>query len=514
MHSHMDVGFSSFSSILLPFLLFFFVLLKLWKISKTSNTTSNLPPGPWKLPIIGNMHQLLSSLPHHRLRDLAKKYGPLMHLQLGEISTIVVSSPEMAKEVMKTHDVIFASRPQDPETSIMTYGCSDIAFAPLGGYWRQLRKICISEVLSLKRVQSFRSIREEEVSNLINSISSKAGSVINLTDQIYSLMYGITSRAAFGSKRKDQQIFISAIKEGIELISGFNIANQFPSVKWLQHMTGIRGQVERVHQDADRVIENIINEHKKRKETLKLEKGEEVENLVDVLLKIQEHGGLEFSFTNDNIKAVIHDVFSAGSETSATTVDWAMSEMMKNPKVMKKAQAEVREVFNRLGKVDETGIDEMKFLKLAVKETLRLHPSAPLLIPRECGKSCEINGFNIPVKAKVLVNIWAIGRDPKYWVEPESFIPERFLDCSLDFLGNNFQYIPFGAGRRICPGTSFGLANVELPLAMLLYHFDWKLPNEMRNEDLDMSEAFGIAVKRRDELLLIPTPYLPSLVVE
>ncbi|KAH7546900.1 hypothetical protein FEM48_Zijuj01G0249800 [Ziziphus jujuba var. spinosa] len=142
--------------------------------------------------------------------------------------------------------------------------------------------------------------------------------------------------------------------------------------------------------------------------------------------------------------------------------------------------------------VDEGSINEMRYLKCVTKEVLRLHPPAPLLLPRESRERCEINGYEIPVKARVIVNAWAIGRDPKYWAEPESFYPERFIDSSVNFTGANFEYIPFGAGRRICPGMAFGVTNVELPLLYLLYHFDWKLPNGMKHEDLDMTERFGI----------------------
>ena len=184
-----------------------------------------------------------------------------------------------------------------------------------------------------------------------------------------------------------------------------------------------------------------------------------------------------------------------------------MAEMMKNPRVMKKVQNEVREVFRRKGSVDETSISEMKYLKSVVKETMRLHPPAPLLLPRECGEKCEINDYEIPVKTKVIVNAWPIGRDPRYWNEPESFTPERFLNSPIDYKGANFEYIPFGAGRRICPGMSFGLVNVELPLAMLLYCFDWKLPSEVKYEDLNMTELFGIIVRRKDDLRLIPIAY-------
>ena len=186
-----------------------------------------------------------------------------------------------------------------------------------------------------------------------------------------------------------------------------------------------------------------------------------------------------------------------------------MSEMMRNPRIMRKAQEEVRRIFDRKEEIDEMGIQELKFLKLVIKETLRLHPPLPLLLPRECREKCEIDGHEIPVKSKIIVNAWAIGRDPKHWTEPESFNPERFLDSSIDYKGTNFEYIPFGAGRRICPGILFGLASVELLLATLLYHFDWKLPNGMKQQDLDMTEVFGLAVRRKEDLYLIPTAYYP-----
>lgn len=201
------------------------------------------------------------------------------------------------------------------------------------------------------------------------------------------------------------------------------------------------------------------------------------------------------------------DIFGAGGETSSTAVEWAMAEMLRNPRILKEAQAEVRRVFDRKGNVDEAGIHQLNYLKLVIKETLRLHPSAPLLLPRETRESCKINGYEIPLKTRVLVNAWAIGRDPRYRSDPETFYPDRFLNKSIDFRGSDFEYIPFGAGRRICPGITFALPNIELPLAQLLYHFDWKLPNEMKPEDLDMTEAFGVTVAMKKDLMLIPIPY-------
>ncbi|KAJ4724621.1 Cytochrome P450 [Melia azedarach] len=504
----MELVLSSFP-MLVTFLLLVFMVLKLGKKFKGSERSLNLPPGPWKLPIIGNLHQLVGSLPHHQLRNLANMYGPLMYLQIGEIPTIVVSSAESAKEVLKTHDIIFCSRVQTLTGKVITYNSSGMAFVPYGDQWRQLRKLCVMEVLSAKKVQSFRSTREQEVSNLISWIASKSGSVINLTEKLFSLSYDITSKAAFGNKCTDREIFISIMEEVMQLLVGANVADLFPSTRFLQSITGIKSRLQKIHKQADKIISSIIDEHKKHKERLQTGKDEDI---VDVLLSVQERADIEFPITTDNIKAIITEVFGAGSETTATTLDWALCEMMKNPRVLKRAQDEVREVFNKKGKVDETGIAEMQFLKLVIKETMRLHTPAPLLFPRECRESCKIDGFDIPAKATVIVNAWAIARDPKYWSEPESFMPERFLDCSIDFKGLDFEYIPFGSGRRICPGIPFAIANIELLLAMLLYHFDWKLPSGMKHEDLEMTEVFGAIVRRKYDLRIIPIPYCPSLV--
>nr|XP_007146612.1 hypothetical protein PHAVU_006G054900g [Phaseolus vulgaris]ESW18606.1 hypothetical protein PHAVU_006G054900g [Phaseolus vulgaris] len=474
---------------------FIFLALIVQKIGnkprKTYETASKIPHGPTKLPIIGNIHNLLSSQPHRKLRDLALKYGPLMHLQLGEVSTIVISSPECAKEVMKIHDINFATRPKILASEIISYNSTDIAFAPYGNYWRQLRKICTLELLSLKRVKSFQPIREEELSNLVKWIDSEKGSPINLTQAVLSSIYSIASRSAFGKKYKDQQNFIAAVKKLIKLEGGFDIGDLFPSATWLQHVNGIRPKLERLHQQADQIMEGIINEHKEARSEAK-DYERETEDLVDVLMQYEDGSNQDFTLTRNNIKAIILDIFAAGGETSATTIDWAMAEIIKDSRIMRKAQAEVREVFNMKRRVDENCINELKYLKLVVKETLRFHPPLPLLLPRECGKTCEIHGYNIPAKSKVIVNAWAIGRDSNYWTEPERFYPERFIDSTVDYKGNNFEFIPFGAGRRICPGSTFSSRIVEVTLAMLLYHFDWKLPSGMISEELDMSEEFGI----------------------
>ncbi|XP_038686581.1 cytochrome P450 71D9-like [Tripterygium wilfordii] len=492
--------------IILAFLVFLLMLLRIWGKSKINKSNSVAPPSPWKLPLIGNIHQMIGSLPHRRLHDLANKYGPLMHLQLGELSTIVVSSPEVAKEVMKTHDISFASRPYILAIDVLFYNTSNMGFSPYGDYWRQMRKILTVELLTGRRVQALRSIREEEVSEFVKSISSNARSKINLSEMLICLTYAIISKTAFGGSCEKHGAFVPLLREIVEVTSGFGLTDMFPSIKLFHLISETRTHLEKLHSEVDKILESLI--HERRVNKLRINSTEEFgKDFLDILLNLQAHGEFQFPLTADNIKALITEVFLGGSETSSTASEWAMSELLKNPIVMTKAQAEVRQVFDKKGYVDEAGLEELEFLKLVIKETLRLHPPFPLLLPRECRERCQINGYDIPVKTQIIINAWSIGRDPNYWIDAEKFYPERFINSSIDYKGNNFEFIPFGSGRRMCPGLSSGVLTVELILANLLYHFDWKLPNNINQEELDMTEIIGSAVGRKNDLYLIPIPY-------
>ncbi|XP_004511998.1 cytochrome P450 71D8-like [Cicer arietinum] len=500
-----------FSFYVIPFILLF-LLHRLAKYYKPKTSLNKLPPGPRKLPLIGNLHQLAMSkkLPHYALKELSHKYGPLMHLQLGEISTVIVSSPKLAKEVMKTHDVAFANRPKLLSPEIMAYGSKDIVFSPYGDYWRQMRKICVLELLNAKRVQSFSYIREDETNKFIKSIQSSIDTTINLTSRILSMVSSTISRAAFGDKSKDQDEFVDLVRKVVELSGGFDVDDLFPSMKFLHVITGMRPKLEKIHKRADTIMGNIVRQHEENRGRPKEDNNIDVQNedLVDVLLRVQQSGSLDVQITTNNIKAVIWDVFVAGTDTTATIIEWTMSELMKNPSVREKAQAELRKVLRGKEKISEIDLHELTYLNLVIKETMRLHPPSPLLVPRECSESTIIGGYEIPKNTKVMINAWALARDPEYWSDAERFIPERFDGSFIDFKGNNFEYIPFGAGRRMCPGMSFGLASIMLPLALLLYHFNWELPNHMKPHDFDMIEHFGLAVGRKNELSLIPTNYV------
>ncbi|XP_065858783.1 cytochrome P450 71D445-like [Euphorbia lathyris] len=502
--------FPSSELAIISILTLFFLILTLKKI-KTKHSTPNLPPGPWRLPLLGSMHHLIGGLPHQKMRDLAEKHGPIMHLQLGEFTNIVISSPEIAKQFLKTHDSIFAQRPQMSAAKSVTYGYKDVTFAPYGDYWRQLRKISTTELLAVKRVMSFRSIREEETTKLIESISSSANSVINFSRVITSLTYRMTSRAALGKILKGEDVFITCLEKiMMELGRGFSIGDAYPSMKWMEMFSMTRIRVDKLQKQLDGIFESILDEHRaSRKNCNDEDEDEDEEDLVDVLLNLQDNGDLEIPLSDDSIKALILDMFLAGVDASAATIEWAMSELIKKPKSIEKTQSEIRNKFKSKQHINESDLQELTYLKLVIKESLRLHPPGPLLA-RECREKCVINGYDIPANSKIIINGWAMGRDSKYWDDPEEFKPERFVDSLVDFRGNNLEFVPFGSGRRSCPGIVFGLANVELPLAKLLFHFDWKVVDGLEFEDLYMSEEVGVSTRRKFDLCIVPIPYLHS----
>ncbi|KAF5190876.1 Cytochrome p450 [Thalictrum thalictroides] len=228
------------------------------------------------------------------------------------------------------------------------------------------------------------------------------------------------------------------------------------------------------------------------------------------MLGIEKDTTIGITLTRDNTKAIILDMFSAGTDTSYVTLEWAMSELIRHPDIMEEVQKEVRDIARGILILKENDIEEMHYLKAVIKETLRLHPPAPLLVPHESMEKVQIQGYDIPTKTTVMINAFAIGRDPLWWEDPDKFWPKRFLNgvsASIDFKGLDFQLIPFGAGRRGCPGILFATSILELTLANLLNIFDWELPKDMDGKDLDMHEGSGITVHRKNDLLLTAKPH-------
>ncbi|XP_077246506.1 cytochrome P450 71A1-like [Tasmannia lanceolata] len=487
--------------LLLPFVLHFV----LRRFNSVWADKPNLPPSPFKLPFIGNLHQL-GSLPHSSLRSLTEKHGPLMFLQLGQVPTLVVSSAKLVHEIVKTNDIAFSGRAATMAAKQLTYGCNDVTFSPYGDYWRAARKICVVELLSAKRVQLFQQVREEEVCKMIEKISHSCsvarGASINLSEMFLSLTNDIISRVAFGKNCGGQgENRYAGLTREIGIVMGlFRVGDYFPSLGWIDVVTGLDARTKRAFRVLDSLFEQVIEEH------LNPERDVHTmgKDFVDVMLHVQKEFNLQNSpLSKDSLKAIIMDMFAAGTETTATALDWAMAELVRNPTVIKKAQEEVRRVVGKNSKVQEEDIQGMDYLKSIITETLRLHPPFPLLLPRETILATNLQGYHIPPHTRVIINAWAIGRDPDSWDNAQEFCPERFINNDFDFKGKKFEMIPFGLGRRGCPGISFSISSMELVLANLLYCFDWELPDS-ENKGLDMTEAAGLTVHRNCDLHLVP----------
>ncbi|KAM3372954.1 hypothetical protein ACQJBY_019730 [Aegilops geniculata] len=470
---------------------------------------SRLPSPSNRLPVIGHLH-LVGSLPHVSLRDLAAKHGRdgLMLLRLGAVPTLVVSSPSAAQAVLRTHDHVFASRPYSPVAEILFYGPTDAAFSPYGEHWRQVKKIATTHLLTNKKVRSYRHAREHEVRLVVANIRDSASkcTAIDMSDLLNAFTNDIVCHAVFGKLFREQghnKLFRELVEANSLLMGGFNLEDYFPM---LVNMDTVKRMVcakaQKVNKMWDKLLNNIIGEHASK---LMLEHNSKDNDFTDVLLSIQQ----EYNLTGDHIKAQLQIMFQAGTDTSFIVLEYAMVQLMQNPHLMNKLQDEVRSTITK-GKemVTEDDLNSLAYLKAVIKETLRLHMPAPLLVPHLSMADCNIKGYTIPSGIRVIINSWALARDPSSWEHADEFIPERFMECgsaaTMDYKGNDFLYLPFGTGRRICPCINFAIATIEIMLANLMYHFNWKLPVKLMEGGISMTELFGMTVHRKEKLLLVP----------
>ncbi|XP_074282510.1 cytochrome P450 83B1-like [Silene latifolia] len=481
-----------------------FLIFRLSKCWRKSSPQFRLPPGPKGLPLIGNLHQFDPLKPHICLAKLGKIYGPISSLRLGNVPFIVVQSAKIAKEILQTQDLNFCSRPSTAGAQRLSYNGLDMAFNPYNEYSKEMRKLCSVHLFSSKQVHSFSPIREDEVSKMMHKVSSlsHASQIINLSELLMSYTSSNISRIAFGKSYGDddeseRRRFNRLLNEAQAMFVAFFFSDYFPSIGCLDKLTGQASRLEKTFKELDGFYEEIIKDHLHATNPKSQE-----EDLVDILLRLMKERSFTFDLTLDNIKAVLMDVIVAGTDTSAALVVWVMTELIKNPNVMRKVQEELRNAARNKGYITENDLTNLEYFKAVVKETFRIHPGTPLLVVRETQKKCTIEGYDILPGTLVFVNVWAIGRDPESWRDPEIFKPERFLGSSIDFKGQDFELIPFGAGRRICPGMLLGLANSELALANLLFSFDWELPDGVTKEDIDTDTLPGITMHKKNSLCL------------
>ncbi|KAL5751712.1 hypothetical protein ACOSQ2_022219 [Xanthoceras sorbifolium] len=479
--------------------LLFLVRAFLWKRTERAK---RLPPGPRGFPIFGCLH-LLGKYPHRDLHKLAQKYGSILHLRLGLKPTIVVTSPQAAELFLRTNDLVFASRPPLEASKYMSYNQKNMIMAQYGSYWRTVRKMCALELLSNFKINSFKSMRKEELDILIEYAKEAAcaATPVDLSAKVVALTANMTCRMVFGKKYTDDEFdargFKAVFEEVMELASTPNLADFIPQIASLD-LQGLTKRMKAVAKVYDEFFEKIIDEHAQSKDDNR------TKDFVDLMLSFMGSEETEYRIDREHIKAIILDMLAAAMDSTAATIEWGLSVLIKHPRIMKKVQNELENVVGKDRMVEESDLDNLKYLDMVIKETLRLHPVVPV-ITRECREDCTIKGFHIPKKSRVFVNVWAIGRDLNVWTDPYNYFPERFMENNIDFHGHDFELIPFGSGRRSCPGMQLGLTVVRLVLAQLMHCFDWELPDGMVSSELDMTEHCGLVTGRAKHLLAIPT---------
>ncbi|WOK91574.1 hypothetical protein Cni_G00265 [Canna indica] len=476
------------------------------------------PPGPPKLPIIGNM--LMGPPTHRDLAKLAERYGGLLHLRNGFLHIFVVSTPEMAREVLQVQDVAFSNRPATVAIAYLTYDRADMAFAHYGPYWRQMRKLCVMKLFSRKHAESWVSVREE-VDVIVSAVAKRdSGDSANLGELLFKLTMSIVYRAAFGSRgNDDQEEFIAIVQEFSKLFAAFNIGDFFPWLGWMDPQ-GVNRRLKTARTALDRFIDKIIDEHMANPKDADAKDRDMVDEMLEFLEdgsgdRSQLGGGDDvqgsFTVTRNNIKAIIMDVMFGGTETVASAIEWAMAELVKSPDDMRRVQEELAAVVGLDRKVNESDLEKLPFLKCVIKETLRLHPPIPLL-QHETAVDCEVSGYLVPARSQVMINVWAIGRNKAAWKDADEFRPTRFAPggdaAELDFKGNYFEFVPFGSGRRSCPGMQLGLHALQLAVAQLAHCFTWALPDGMKPSELNMEDSIGLTAARAVRLVAVPTPRL------
>ncbi|XP_059444844.1 flavonoid 3'-monooxygenase-like isoform X2 [Corylus avellana] len=488
--------------------IFVYFLLNL----RTHRRCLRLPPGPKPWPIIGNLPHM-GPMPHHSLAAMARTYGPLMHLRLGFVDVVVAASASVASQFLKTHDTNFSSRPPNAGAKYIAYNYQDLVFAPYGERWRMLRKISSVHLFSGKALDEFRHVRQEEVAVLTGAVANASQKPVNLGQLLNMCTANTLGRVMIGRRvfgdgsgsgdaKADE--FKSMVVEVMVLAGVFNIGDFIPALEWLD-LQGVAAKMKNLHKRFDTFLTGIVEEHKK------IYGGGQ--HMLSTLISLKENAdGEGGKLTDTEIKALLLNMFTAGTDTSSSTVEWAIAELIRHPKILAQVQQELDSIVGQDRLVSELDLPQLTYLHAVVKETFRLHPSTPLSLPRMAAESCEINGYHIPKGSTLLVNVWAIARDPDQWPNPLEFRPERFLEGSekanVDVKGNDFEVIPFGAGRRICAGMSLGLRMVHFLTASLVHAFDWDLPDGLMPKQLNMDEAYGLTLQRAKPLVVHPRPRL------
>ncbi|NP_001351716.1 isoflavone 3'-hydroxylase-like [Cicer arietinum] len=454
-----------------------------------SRKLKNLPPGPPTIPIIGNLHQLKHPM-HHTFTTLSQKYGDVLSLWFGSRLVVVVSSPSLVQECFNKNDIVLANRPQLLAGKYIFYNYTTLGSSSYGDHWRNLRRITAIDVLSNNRLNSFLGVRTDETNRLIqkllnDTVSDQGFTKVELRHRLTEMTFNgmmmmISGKRYYGDDRdvtdvEEAKQFRDIISEIMSLL-GANKSEFLPFLR-LFDLDDLTKRYKKIAKRADAFLQGLIEEHQSGNQS-------NGDTMIDHLLNLRKSQPEYYS--DHMIKGLIQAMLLAGTDTSAVTIEWVMSELLNHPDVLNKAKEEIETQIGKDKLIEEHDLSKLPYLQNIINETLRLHPPAPLSLPHYSSEDFTLGGFNVPKDTIILTNVWAIHRDPKYWSDASSFKPERFeIDGELNKL------IAFGLGRRACPGQSLAHRTVGLTLGLLIQCFEWKRETE---EKIDLREGKGLTM--------------------
>ncbi|KAK7271717.1 hypothetical protein RJT34_27842 [Clitoria ternatea] len=474
--------------------------------------------GAW--PILGHLHLLSGSqTPHRTLGSLADKYGPLFSINLGVKKTLVLSNWKIAKECFTTNDIVVSSRPKLVAIELLAYNQAMMGFAPYGPYWRELRKIATLEILSKRRVEQSQNFRVSEVQSSIKELYSvwcekknEHGYVlVELKQWFYQLTFNMVLKMVVGKRyfgletmvdHEKARRCLKALREFMRLIAVMTVGDVVPCLRWLD-LGGYEKAMRETSKELDKILGGWLEEHKQSK-------GEMVDrdqDFMDVMVALFDNTTIAGIDADTVIKSTVLAIILGGTDTTSVTLTWAICLLLRNPLVLEKAKAELDTEIGKDRSIIESDISKLVYLQAVVKETLRLYPAGPLSAPREVTENCTLGGYDVKKGTRLITNLWKIQTDPNVWSDPLEFKPERFLTIhkDVDLRGHHFELLPFGSGRRICPGISFALQMIHLTLASFLHSFEISNPS---SEPVDMSESYGLTNTKATPLEVLIKPHL------
>ncbi|XP_027068728.1 cytochrome P450 93A3-like [Coffea arabica] len=473
------------------------------------------PPSPPSLPIIGHLH-LLGSVASKSYQTLANQYGPLIRLRVVSSSVVVVSNAAIAKEFLKNNEMNFVSRPQFGAADFNIYAGSEFVNAEYGPYWRFMKKLCMTELLSVTQVNRFVDIRRQEMMKLLKILVgfSEERKACDLGVELMTTTNNVISRMAMSTRctpaLDEGRRLWEFVKEIFQLSPKFALGELFGPIGKLD-LFGYGKSVKALISKFDSLVEKIMVEHENELNSSNKER----KDMMDILLEIHGDKKAEVKLSRTDIKSFLMELFMAGTETVSVALTWTLAELINHPKVFRQLRDEINTVVGSKRLVQESDVPKLLYLQAVVKESLRLHAPAPLIF-RRCGEDCKINGYDILANERVAFNVFAIMRDPSSWDNPLEFQPERFMvgskgaydDYQMDIKGQNFNIFPFGSGRRGCPGASLSLAVVHSAVALLVQCFDFTVQG---GEKIKMEEGSGLSAGLAHPLMCYATAHLNPL---